>query len=255
MSKTIVFYGCPAFVCQVLGLRRAKVWLDWPDEAPLNYDSAKTLELDLDKSPSFGKGAVEVDDTISVPAGGTKGLTALGPRWPKSFRNGDGHASEAGVWLEESVWKNALDKGLMQYPPRYHRAGPLNSQQGTAMSELHRVYRWQSLLVPTTAPGPLPARRYHGFHARLEKLTDNMATFAVWPTTEDINTTNFRIKTVDLSNVAHVHDTDVVTAAGTWKRPREVGQPGPLFLGWDILGDLPSPKLPLGQLGPIPFPI
>lgn len=244
MSKTIVFYGCPAFVCQVLGLRRAKVWLDWPDEAPLSYDSTKTLELDLDKSPSFGKGVVEVDDTISVPAGGTKGLTALGPRWPKSFRNGDGHASEAGVWLEESVWQQAKAKGLMQYPPRHHGQGPLNSQ----------LYRWQSLLVPTTAPAPLPARRYQGFHARLDALTGNLATFAVWPTTEDINTTNFRTKTVDLSNIAHVHAADVVTAAGTWKRPLAVGQQGPLFLGWDILGDLPSPKLPLGQLGSIPYP-
>lgn len=236
MSKTIVFYACPAFVCQVLGLRRAKVWLDWPDEAPLNYDSTKTLELDLDKSPSFGKGVVEVDDVYTIIGDSSPGLTTLGPQWPQSYRDGVGHAFEAGVWLEESVWQKA--KGLMQYPPRMPGQKPINSQ----------LYRWQSLLVPTTGNGPLPALRYQGFHAQLEDFEGNMAKFKVWPATANIGTSNFKTSTVDLSNPNHVHAADVSTAEGTWRRPREKGDEGPLFLGWELLGDLPFPKLPLGQM-------
>lgn len=240
MSKTIVFYACPAFVCQVLGLRRAKVWLDWPDEAPLNYDSTKTLELDLDKSPSFGKGVVEVDDVYTIIDDSSPGLTTLGPQWPQSYRDGVGHAFEAGVWLEESVWQKAKAKGLMQYPPRLPAEMPISSQ----------LYRWQSLLVPTSQGGPLPARRYQGFHARLDALTGNQATFEVWPATEAPSSSNFKTRTVDLSNPNHVHAADVVTAAADrpWRLPRELGQQGPLFLGWELLGDLPFPKLPLGQM-------
>ncbi len=236
MSKTIVFYACPAFVCQVLGLRRAKVWLDWPDEAPLNYDSTKTLELDLDKSPSFGDGAVEVDDTLTVPNGGVAGLTTLGPRWPLGADGGIGNNGEGSVWLEESVWKYARDKGLMQYPPRIGTKPPLNLQH----------YRWQSLLVPTAPGGPLPARRYVGVHARLEQLSGSQATFAVWRATEDPSSSNFRTVTVDLDSVDQVHAPAVVTTMGTWQHPRAIDEEGPLFLSLDLALFF-IPKLPLGQ--------
>lgn len=213
MSNPIVFSGCEAYVCEVLGAQRVRVWLRDPGE--ISFDKTKTVELDLSANPTQRPSAVEVDNHDKAEV--MSGLTTIGPEWPRSKQD------RGGVWIAKAIF-DSLPIGMTNRP-------------GSTFS-----YQWESLLYLPS--GGAPARRYSGYHAQLVSRSQSAAIFKVWNATDLIETQQEKLITVDTGNPAHVD-------AGASTNFTTVGQQGKLFVRWDKVSEFPglliSPKLPLGE--------
>ena len=220
------FYGCPAYLKQVLDRYVCEVWLS--KTLATNYtkllDPSLATErpaftvIDLRSTPLFNNGTVVVDDYI---ASKEPGLTNLGGEWPNSSRDSDGHAAEAGVYLIDTFWDNEVKAGRLQWPPA--DAAPN-----------FKAHQLQSRLYVDLINNQRTTRRYFGFHARLKIKSGSIAAFEVFP----LGAITPQQIWVDLSS----RDQCDVT---NFNNP---GDEGELFLRWSFAQDagLKGPKLPIG---------
>lgn len=238
-ARDIKFQAFEAFLCQVTGEYKCKVWLRNPKTdgyAVLtpNKKESMTLELDLQKTPALCKDLadVEIDDFYT-----DGGLTRLGPRYPGSSLDtkGNGNPVEAGIWLTGAK-KTAADALLARlgasYPP----------VAGTAS------YQWESILHIDDPVNMTGIRRYLGYHAqRVASGATGMA-LRVWRAEADIK---------DPVQAQHV----IVTPGDVNQHHEKLdfaadGDSGVVYLEWEFAKKraLISPKLPIGFGGAGGFP-
>jgi len=219
MTSPIVFCGCEAFVCEVLGKSTVRAWLRDPEG--VSFDKTKVVELDLSANPSDRPGAVEVDNHVTAPM--MAGLTTLGPDWPKPMQE------RGGVWLTKAKF-DALPTGTTNFPVGSY------------------PYQWQMLLY--LPQGTAPESRYNGFRVELHSQSSGESIFRVWNALDLLSVTSNKLISVDPGNPEHVDAaaSDVFTT---------VGQKGKLFVNWNKLSEysglILSPKLPLGEMGGFSF--
>lgn len=224
MSNPIVFVGCEAFVCEVLGKQTVRVWLRDPSHPDVEFDKDMTLRLDLGANPTDRPEAVEVDNHRKAMV--LPGLTTLGPTWPMSKQD------RGGVWITKAIFESLpID---------------MTNRPGSTFP-----YQWESRLY--LPEGMTSARRYSGFHVELVSRSPSDAIFKAWNATDLIDAQSAKFITVDTGNPAHVD-----TATGVSDNFTVIGQRGKLFLHWDKAseyeGMLISPKLPLGEQVGISYP-
>lgn len=233
-EKYQYFYACEAYVSHIISKRRVVLWLHKRNV----YDPRKGLELRLDRTPSLSKkiDKICVDDFIlEQDDGGKLGWTTLGGRWPGSVRNkGDAHAAEAGIYLEENVWKAAVEDGLLTIKDQDGEGAQWPPMEGT------EAYQWQALLVWSEDKGTMTVKRFHGYKAALIAKGANKWTFAVW--------------------LPHKKGEEVAIRIppGSWHKDKSHAfetsdGPGPLFLGEKAIAankaELAGPKLPISEGG------
>lgn len=219
-TKQYDFFGCPAYLKQVLGPRTCEVWLSKAEAMRYSTTLADGVtpsfaRLDLGATPTAtlqAGAAVQVDDFID-------GLTTLGKQWPGSSR--DGHAAEGAVYLEKTLWEAERKAGRIAWPPF----------DGT------EDYQYQSRLYVGYSESGLPSyRRYYGFRARL--LAQLSAGAAVFELSEAYGGSPRQVW-VKLDALEQCDGTASFA---------EAGAVGPLFLSWPFARDhnLKGPKLPVG---------
>jgi hypothetical protein len=215
MTSPIVFCGCEAYLCEVLGKQQVRLWLRDPADINVNFDKTRTIELDLSANPMDRPQAIEVDNHRTAQV--LPGLTTIGPEWPRSKQD------RGGVWISKAKFEG-LPTGMTNRP-------------SSTFS-----YQWEALLY--LPEGTIPARRYNGFHAQLVHRTTTEAIFKVWNATDTLDAQSAKLVTLDPGNSSHVD-------AASSDNFTIVGQRGKLFIHWDKLSEyqglLISPKLPLGE--------
>lgn len=236
-ATRLTFHACEAFLCQVLRERTCRVWVSDPMKLVTPYDPARTIMLDLSKSPGDLAAAgqsiagAEIDDYYT-----DGGLTRLGPRYPGAARDDNGHASDASVWLTEGKFKEA--QALLVGPDYVPRPGT-------------HSYQWQSILVANDPSNPATWRRYAGYHARRIAVDGKGRTvLKVWEALTNLTSeAGAKDVVVDLADPTCC-DAVASTAFGA------NDQDGALFLEWSFAKErnLLSPKLPIGYAGPAEYP-
>jgi hypothetical protein len=216
MSNPIVFSGCEAYVCEVLGKRRALVWLRDPRD--VDFDKDMTVELDLSANPSEKPTGIEVDSHATALV--MPGLTTLGPQWPEALND------RGGVWLTKAKFEE-LPLGMTNRP-----AGSF-------------AYQWETLLYMPESTAP--ARRYSGYRVELLSRNQNEGVFRVWNALDVLWEQSNVIITVNLLSPAHVD-------AAASDNFTTVNQKGKLFVNWNKASEYSnlviSPKLPIGDMQP-----
>jgi hypothetical protein len=227
MANSIEFRACEAWLCQVLGERQCKVWLQ--DPRAIAYDASRAVTVDLTMTPAKQLPAhpekVKVDDFILAETGQPAGLTTLGPRWPRSYRGSDPHihAAAAAVWLEASFWDVMKNEGKVLSHPQGQRT---------------QDYQWKSRLYPDVDVKNW--RRYLGCHARERSVVGSRYTFDLWG---PLDMSPYTQITVDLN------DPEQVDQSSSQPRPGSTQGEWILYLRWSYLRSINflTPKLPLGE--------
>src|SRR4051812_28405019 len=93
-----VFYGFGGWVGTITGATACQWWPDDPNEATIQWDRAKLIEVDLDRNPAaFRTGRIGVEDIQVDDKASDGGLTRLGPTWPTGSMINS-------VWLESRFY-------------------------------------------------------------------------------------------------------------------------------------------------------
>lgn len=148
MTRT-VFYGFGAFVGNLRGVTECDFWPGDPNG--LGWAATALIPVDLSKNPqAAAAGHIKIDDIQVDDHRSDGGLTTIGPRFP-------GGAPIGAVWLSEAHYKANSHK--LPRDPNCHD------------------YETTSILYWSNGS---PAKRYFGFHAKIDAANNKLARVAIW---------------------------------------------------------------------------